>query len=187
MPIADTELDKPVNAYIACPASNTVLDAIEAWRSTPDSYEWWWLIIDYGDGRYNALRFEALRDLLTQPDYGITMETELGDLPCGYDNPDDWSHPVVGAYVPDTVDQNDLSAAQAMQLVRNAPGQILIVLNGQQLRGILTGSQRTFTFTDRHLLDMLSDYEQSGTPPPAAPGPAATTGPVSPDPTPSET
>ncbi|WP_119068502.1 hypothetical protein [Aggregatilinea lenta] len=187
MPISDVEIDKPENAYLVCSASDTVLDALRAWRNTPNAYEWWWLVIDYGDQHYNVLRFEALRDLLTQPDYKVGMDTELGDLPCGYDNPDDWSHPFVGAYVPDTVDQNDLSAAQAMQQVRNAPGQILIVLNGSQLRGILTGSQRTFTFTDKHLLDMLSTYEQAGTPPAPPSGTASTADPAAPDATPSET
>lgn len=186
MPIADTELDKPVNAYIVCPASSTVLEALEAWRSTPDSYEWWWLVIDHGGQRFTALRFEALRDLLTQPSCGVDMDTLLGDLPSGSDNPADWSQPFVGAYTPDTVDQTRLSAAQAMQQVRTAPGQILIVLNGTELRGILTGSQRTFTFTDRHLLDMLADYEQTGTSPLDASGADSTTAPASPDTTPSE-
>lgn len=174
MPIADAELAKPANAFLVRPADETVLAALRAWRDTPQSYEWWWLLIDHGAARFTALRFEDLRDLLASPDLGVTMQTRLADLPSRRENPDNWAQPWPGVYTPEVVQQDALSTAQALQRMRDAPGRILIVADGARLAGILTDTQRTFAFADRPLLDLLEDYEQPRHTPPAGESAAGT-------------
>lgn len=168
MPIADAELAKPANAYLVRPADETVLAALQAWRDAPQSYEWWWLLIDHGAARFTALRFEDLRKLLASPDLGVTMHTPLANLPACRENPDNWAQPWPGVVTPGVVQQDALSTAQALQRMRDVPGRILIVVDGTRLAGILTDTQRTFTFADRPLLDLLEDYEQPRHTPPVA-------------------
>jgi hypothetical protein len=160
MPIDAMELDKAANAHLLCPATDTVYAALTTWRSTPNSYEWWWLVIGHGDRRYTALRFETLRDLLAAPGAGVTMEMPLADLPPRRDNPADWERPFPGTVTPVVVEQNSMGTARAQQIVNDSPGRLLVVLDGDQFRGILSASERTFAFADTLLVDMLDEYEQ---------------------------
>lgn len=185
MAIADAELDKPVNAHLVRTATESVLDALRAWRAAPGSYEWWWLIVDHGSQHYTALRFEALRDLLQSANANITLGTHLSDLPPQQDNSADWQRPLPGVITPPVVEQSALSTTQALQQMRGAPGQLLVVLDQGQWRGILSGSQRTFAFADKPLLDLIEEHEQGGRAGNAPSSPHA--GPGSTDPAPSET
>ncbi len=165
MPIADSELDKTANAHLVRPAGDTLYTALQVWRSTPNSYEWWWLVIDHGDAQFTALRFEAVRDLLRDSEQRVTMHTRLGDLPPRRENPDAWGPPLPGVVTPVVVEQAAMGTARALQIMRDSPGRVLVVVNQGQFRGILSGSERTFAFTDKPLLDMLDDYEQGSEPP----------------------
>jgi hypothetical protein len=161
MPIAETELNKAANAHLLRSADDTVYRALKAWRDTPDSYEWWWLIIDHGDQRYTAIRFEGIRDALARPDPGVHMNARLADLPPLRDNPDDWEHPFPGVVTPTVVEQDTMSTAGAFRAMKDGPG-VLVVLQEGQFRGILSASERTFAFTDKPLLDMLDEFEKPG-------------------------
>ena len=81
MPIADATLARPLNAHLWRPAHDTVLNALQMWRTTPQAAAWWWLVIDHSGGRFTALRFDTLRQLLLRRDLGVTMQTRLADLP----------------------------------------------------------------------------------------------------------
>ncbi|MBN1202076.1 MAG: hypothetical protein JXJ20_09490 [Anaerolineae bacterium] len=170
MPIADAELHKAANAHLTRHASQTVYQALKAWRGTPGSYEWWWLIIDHGHQHFTAIRFEGLRDMLAHPDLDVTMDTLLADLPPYRDNPANWEQPFPGVLEPAVVDQAEISTARALRMRDHSPGHLLIVLSDEQFRGILSTSERIFAFTDKPLLDMLEEYEEalSAEPPPLA-------------------
>lgn len=170
MPIADAFLDRPLNAHLWRPARETVLDALRVWRSTPLAAVWWWLVIDHGSGRFTALRFDTLRQLLLRPDLEVTMRTPLAELPSARQNPADWTQPVPGVIEPRTVDMDEISPSRARQLQANSPAGLLIVLRDGIFRGVLAGSERTFAFTDDLLLDMLEQYEQQATGSPDVPG-----------------
>lgn len=169
MPIADAFLDRPLNAHIWRPARDTVLDALRTWRATPLSAVWWWLVIDHGSGRFTALRFDTLRQLLLRPDLGVTMLTPLGNLPPAQHNPADWTQPVPGVIEPRTVDMDEISPSRARQIQANSPANLLVVLRDGFFRGVLAGSERTFAFTDDLLLDMLEHYEQQAAESPDTP------------------
>ena len=160
MPIPDATLARPLNAHLWRPAHETVLDALRAWRATPMSAGWWWLVIDHGSERFTALRFDTLRQMLVRPDLGVTMETRLADLPVARHNPTDWTQPLPGVIEPQTVDQDAVSEARARHLQQNSPANLLVVLRDGVFRGVLSGSERTFAFTDDLLLDMIEQYEQ---------------------------
>lgn len=169
MPIADSELNKAANAHLVRPAEDTVYSALQVWRSTPNSYEWWWLVIDHGEGQFTALRFETVRDLLQSPDYAVGMHTRLGDLPRRREDPANWGRPLPGVVTPVVVEQDAMGTARALQIMRDSPGRVLVVVNQGQFRGILSASERTFAFTDKPLLDMLDEYEQGSDPSGGAP------------------
>lgn len=158
MPIADTELNKPANKYLLRPADESIYHALQTWKQSSDSQEWWWLIIEHGDRRYTALRFETLRDALAKG--VIAMAARLADLPPRRENPADWQHPFPGIVTPVIVEQEAIGTARALQMVRESPGHVLVVLNNGRVRGILSDSQRTFAFADKLLLDMLDQFEQ---------------------------
>jgi hypothetical protein len=162
MPIDAAELVKAANAHVIRPAHDTVYQTLKAWRATADSYEWWWLIIQHDNRRYTAIRFEGLRDVLTYPGLNVTMNTPLTDLPSRRDNPADWERPFPGVVTPTVVEQTAMGTAHALQIMQDSPGQVLVVLHDGQFRGILSGSQRTFAFSDKPLLDMLDEFEQHG-------------------------
>lgn len=167
MPIADSELDKSANAHLLRPAADTIYQAVKSWRDTPDSFEWWWLIIEHSGQRYTAIRFETLRDLLKTG--GASMNTHLDDLPSARENPADWDHPFPGVVSPNVVEQSSVGTALAVQMVRDSPGSVLVVVNNGQFRGILAAHERTFAFADVMLLDMLEEYEQQPEQNPDAP------------------
>lgn len=160
MPIADAALDRPLNAHVWRPAHATVLDALRVWRTTPLAAVWWWLVIDHGGGRFAALRFDTLRQILNRPDLGVSMQTPLAELPPARRNPVDWSESVPGVIEPRTVDMDSISPSRARQIQANSPANLLVVLRDGIFRGVLAGSERTFAFTDDLLLDMLEHYEQ---------------------------
>jgi hypothetical protein len=157
MPIAETELDKPANKHLVRPAAESVFRALQLWRQTPESQEWWWLIIEHGERRYTALRFENLRETLAKQT--ISMTTRLSELPARRKNPADWEHPFPGVVTPVVVEQDAIGTARALQMVRESPGHVLVVLKEGRVRGILSDSQRTFAFADKLLLDMLDQFE----------------------------
>lgn len=162
MPIADAELHKPAHAHLLRPAAETVFTALRAWRDTPGRQEWWWLIIQHDDRLYTALRFSDLRDLLALGKRGAHMNTPLADLPYRRANPSDPDRPLPGAVSPTVVDGAQVSTARALEMVRESPGWVLVVLDGGKFRGILTESARTFAFADTPLLDMLETFETGG-------------------------
>ncbi|MBN1678994.1 MAG: hypothetical protein JW966_01795 [Anaerolineae bacterium] len=162
MPIADSELDKTTNAYILQPADHTIHRALQIWRNTPTSFEWWWLIIEHGDQQYTALRFETLRETLSREYINVNMNMRLGDLPAYRDNPADWDHPFPGVVTPKVIERDEVGTARALQIMRNSPGRVLIVLRNGLFYGILSSSERIFAFTDKPLLDMLDEFEQHG-------------------------
>jgi hypothetical protein len=162
MPIADVELDKLARAYLLRPASETVFTALRAWRSAPDSYEWWWLVIQHDDQLYTAIRFAELRDLLVWPKHGVHMNTPLADLPYRRDNPNDPERPLPGVVSPNVVDGATVQTARALEMTQASPGQVLIVLQDGKFRGILGVTSRTFAFADKPLLDLLEEFEMGG-------------------------
>jgi hypothetical protein len=162
MPIDDTQLDRETNAHLVRPATDTVYQALRAWRDTPNSYEWWWLIIEHDHRRYTAIRFEDLRELLGVPDSGVTMHTPLAVLPDRRNNPRDWQHPQPGVVTPTVVEQSAMGTARALQAMEDSPGRVLVVLHDGRLRGILSSAQRTFAFADKLLMDMLDEFEAGG-------------------------
>jgi hypothetical protein len=163
MPIPDSELNKPSNAHLVRPAADSVYKALHAWRGTPGSQEWWWLVIDQGSQKYTAIRFGTVRDVLARPDLGVTMETHLADLPLRRENPADWAHPLPGAVLPPVVEQDAIGTARALQIVQDNPGRVLIVLRGGRFRGILSAGERVFAFNDKPLIDMIAEFEQKET------------------------
>lgn len=162
MPIDDAQLDKATNAHITCPATDTVHRALQRWRATPNSFEWWWLIIEHGSQRFTAIRLEDLRQVLENESLGVDMNTALQDLPPRRDNPADWGRPYPGVVTPTVVEQTALSTAQALQTMQDSPGRVLVVLHDGHFRGILSAAERTFAFTDTPLLDMLDSFEAGG-------------------------
>ena len=164
MPISTLELHKPSNVYRQQPDTATVLDALRDWHGTSESYEWWWLVIDHGitrsDSRFTAIRFEDVRALLSQRETQVAMTTLLGDLPPYRDNPVNWQQPFPGVITPPVIEQASMGTARALQLVRNTPGGLVVVVNDGTLAGILSTSERTFAFTDNLLVDMLESFEQ---------------------------
>ncbi len=155
MPLPDSLLDKPLNAHRCRPAGETVLAALRDWRGTPGAASWWWLVIDHGQGRFTATRFDSLRQMLARPALGVTMATRLADLPAH-------AEPLPGVVTPPTVEQDAATPAQARQLQAASPGGMLVVLRDGAFRGVLASAERTFAFTDRPLLDMIEQYEQVG-------------------------
>ncbi len=170
MPIADATLTRPLNAHLWRPAHDTVLNALQMWRTTPQAAAWWWLVIDHSGGRFTALRFDTLRQLLLRRDLGVTMQTRLADLPPAQRNPADWTQPVPGVIEPRTVDQDAVSEARARTLQQNSPAHLLVVLRDGIFRGVLASSDRTFAFTDDLLLDMIEQYEQQASETPGTAG-----------------
>jgi hypothetical protein len=162
MPIADAELNKLARAHLLRPASETVFTALRAWRSAPDCYEWWWLVIQHDERLYTAIRFAELRDLLIQQKRSVHMNTPLADLPYRRDNPDDPAHPLPGVVSPNVVDGATVQTARALQMTQASPGQVLIVLQDGKFRGILSMTSRTFAFADKPLLDLLEEFEMGG-------------------------
>jgi len=160
MPITDAELNKPSNTHLIRPATDSVYRALNSWLHAPNSYEWWWLIIDHANGKYTAIRFEGLRELLARPESGVSMTTRLADLPPQQDNPADWEHPIPGVVSPTIVEQATVGTARAIQLRQDSPGRLLIVLNNGFFRGILSGPERIYAFTDKPLVDMIKEFEQ---------------------------
>jgi hypothetical protein len=73
MPIPDPELNKPSNAHLVRPAADSVYKALHAWRGTPGSQEWWWLVIDQGSQKYTAIRCGAAR-YAGAADLGVSMK-----------------------------------------------------------------------------------------------------------------
>lgn len=169
MPIADSELNKSANAHLLRPASQTVHEALRAWRAVLGSYEWWWLIIDFDAGRFTAIRFDGLRELLSKGE--VTMNTRLEDLPLRRENPADWDRPLPGVVMPKVVDQNTAGMASVQALLQNSPGRMVIVMNSGAFRGIISAGERTFAFADKPLLDMLDEFEGISAQPPTAPPP----------------
>lgn len=162
MPIADVELDRLARAHLLRPASETVFTALRAWRSAPDSYEWWWLVIQHPDQVYTAIRFEELRDLLTRQKPGVHMNTLLADLPPRRADPADPGRALPGVVVPDVVDGEAIQTARALEMMQTSPGQVLVVLQDGHYRGILGVINRTFAFPDKPLLDLLATFEMGG-------------------------
>jgi hypothetical protein len=162
MPIADAEMNKSANAYLCRPATETVFTALRAWRDTPDSFEWWWLIIEHGERQYTAIRLAGLRDLLVQRKRGVHMNTPLADLPYQRPNPDDPDHPLPGVVSAAVVDSEAVNTTRALEMVQASPGQVLVVLQNGKFRGILSATSRTFAFSDKPLLDLLNDFEMGG-------------------------
>lgn len=155
MPLPDSLLDKPLNAHRCRPADETVLAALRDWRATPGAASWWWLVIDHGQGRFTATRFDTLRQMLSQMAPEVTMTTRLADLPAQ-------TELLPGVVVPPAVEQEATAPAQARQLQAASPGGLVVVLRDGAFRGVLASAERTFAFTDRPLLDMIEHYEQAG-------------------------
>jgi hypothetical protein len=164
MPIPDSELHKPSNAYLLRPASDNVHATLQAWRDSANSYEWWWLIVDHGDQQYAALRFESLRDILFHPDLDVHMNTRLADLPPLRVNPADPATPIPGVHRPHVVEQQALAPDDIFDRLRASPGGVLVVVQDGRFRGILSSGVRTFAFTDLPLRALLEEFDRSGDP-----------------------
>lgn len=159
MPLTDADLHRATHAHLYRPATESVYNTLRAWRDTPHSAEWWWLIIAHEDGYYTALRFETLREMLRMPHVGIHMHTLLKDLPGPRPDPEHPGQQLPGVVEPDTVEAARLSGEAARAAAQTGEGGLLIVLHDGLYRGIISTGSRSFAFTDQPLMVLMDEFE----------------------------
>jgi hypothetical protein len=163
MPISDDRLQSDVNAHILVPATSTVYEALQQWRSGHPRFgkgrEWWWLIIEYDAGHYTAIAFEQLRELLMHEKFGVKHSTVLNTLPVAKDNPDDWAKPLPGVVAARVVEKNTLSTSAALRQAENSAGNLLVVIHQGNFVGIINKRMRNFAMANQSLLDLLEEME----------------------------
>lgn len=163
MPIADDRLQADTNAYILMRANQTLRDALIEWSKGGTRWgtprEWWWLVIEHGSQKFTAIPFEQIRDLLGQPNSGVTMATVLAELPEAAQHPESWQLSP-GVITGKVADKTNYSTASALQLAENSPGQLLIVTEYGKCVGIISKRTRSFAMATFSLLKMLEEDEK---------------------------
>jgi hypothetical protein len=162
MPIPDSELAQSFHAHIYRAATDSVYAALQAWRTTPGSRAWWWLVIEHDMQLYTAIRFSELYSLLKPVDAPVHMNTPLAELPHWRKNPNNPTRALPGIVTPLIVEQDGISMAQAQESVQESPENIVVVLRNKLFRGILTSGEHPFGFTDEPILDLLDQWESGG-------------------------
>lgn len=161
MPISDDRLYAEVNAHILAAATDTVREAVNAWKKGNDRWgigrEWWWLVIQYDSGLYSAIAFEQLRDLLASPDVDVNFDTRLSALPA--EDTSDWRNPKPGVVAARVVNKTRYSTANALHLAENAPGNMLVVTENNEFVGVLSKRMRNFAMADLSLLNLIEELE----------------------------
>ncbi|MBI5928056.1 MAG: hypothetical protein HY862_02015 [Chloroflexi bacterium] len=163
MPISDDRLYAEGNAYIGVSAKQTVRDALRQWSKDATRWgtprEWWWLVIEHDRHQFSAIPFEQLRDLLNQAGSGVTMDTQLADLPEATQQLDSWQL-TPGIVYTKLVDKNTTTTAVALQLAEESPGQLLVVTTQGQCVGIISKRTRSFAMATFSLLKMIEEDEK---------------------------
>ena len=162
MPISDAELNKPVNACVSRMGEETVHAALQTWRDTGDSYEWWWLVIAHGEQHFTAVRFEGLRDMLLNSEIDVHMNTHLRDLPHEQPNPANPQRALPGVITPPVVQRAELDDDEAHQYLGAHPDTLVVVVEGSELKGIVSGAERQYGFSGLSLRALLEDFDEVG-------------------------
>jgi hypothetical protein len=161
MPISDERLLSDVNAHVVVPSNITVKQALQHWKKGHNRWgtarEWWWLMIEHGNGRFTALPLEQLRDLLIDTTSGVTADSLLYALPPAREATNFTQLP--GVIVVRTVEKTSLSTASAVSLAENSPGNLLGVIENGKLVGILSRRMRNFAMANLSLLNLLEEME----------------------------
>ncbi len=162
MPISDSELARPVHGHVRCPHTHSVHAALHAWRSTPGSVAWWWLIIEHKNQLYTAIRFSELYNLLKPLDAPVHMNTPLADLPYWHRNPHNPTRGLPGVVSPAVVERDGISIAQVRELIEENPENVVVVLRNGVFQGIVSSDEHPVVYADEPLRELLAQFEAGG-------------------------
>ena len=128
MPIPDEVLAEPRNAHLALSSQATLRQAFALLCSPQvNGAAWWHLIAARKDGTWTFGKFADLFRIVKTQD--ADLDTRLDKL--------DW---LSAAQV---IAQNSVETRDAEDMARRAPGQVLVVIDGAELAGILyVGTRR---------------------------------------------
>jgi tetratricopeptide (TPR) repeat protein len=121
MSISDDLLSKLSKSYIATSGHQTFLDALRTLQSQ-NGQEWWFLVVDLGDGRYLAARFSDLRERVKSEGQAV-LSAQLKDL---------------GApLVPVEAVEQSTACSVAEKRAESSPIKVVVVTWGDAVIGVL--------------------------------------------------
>jgi hypothetical protein len=109
-----------------------VADAIAALRDAK-GFDWWYLVVDLGEGQYAVAPFSDLQKPLQERGAAF-LETPLSAL--------------VGSVVNkvETADKETISTNEAQERAFQTPGRAVVILTGGEFRGVLPQGMRRGLF-----------------------------------------